>query len=109
MLEEDTISLSEVQVLSPSSLEKLMREARSKQLDNPVAAKSAPIPIQKAPLPPPSTLLVASPISVLYNLFSNEAKQLKQLEEFRKQEQQKKEEQENRSYNKFFKDSTGYD
>ncbi|MBC5775551.1 carboxypeptidase-like regulatory domain-containing protein [Pontibacter sp. KCTC 32443] len=111
VLQEDSIMLGEVEVTNRPSEEMIQRALRNMNRPDPNYTKNpayVPAPKQTPPPPPPPPT-VLTPISLLYDLFSREGKELRKLQELyliQEFERRKKEQEE---YNRFFKDNTGYE
>ncbi len=103
-LTADAVLLKEVEVFALPSL----RDLKTKGFNLPDNVRSpnyvpAPEPVQQ--LPSPS---VGGPIDALYNMLSNEGKQLRQLKAFEQRQAAEQERKEQEDYNKYFKDNKGY-
>lgn len=92
VLEEGNVLLGEVEILSEEA----------------VTEKVVPKP--KEGLPPGLTPAspIFSPATFLYNKFSREAKQRKELQRLQMEEYLRYKQKEKEQYNSFFKDNTGY-
>lgn len=104
VLQLDTVMLREVEVIALPSLRELQQvkyEPRS-NVKNP---GYIPPPEPKPILPTPTA---GSPIGALYNVLSKEAKELKKLKKLHIQQKADEQEKAREEYNKFFKDSKGF-
>ncbi|GAB3813743.1 hypothetical protein GCM10028895_06120 [Pontibacter rugosus] len=101
ILEVDAVLLKEVEVIALPSL----RDLKNRPYANPSNVKNPayiPLPEPEPTLPTPS---VSGPIGALYNMFSNEGKQIRQLQKHNAHQRQLEQQEEEAQYNKFFKDS----
>jgi hypothetical protein len=126
VLQEDSVVLSEVNVVSlPSQevIQKLLRNNKPEPINIVMRKGYDPSLEPPPPLPPPPPSVIFNPASA----FSKEGKQLRLLHKLQKQqekkekeeqkreqerliqEQKEREEQAKRNYNNFFKDSRGYE
>jgi hypothetical protein len=110
-LEEGNVELKEVEVSSRPSQEKIDRYVRNMKRPEPNHVRN-PAPVIRfvpekeiAPLAP----TISSPISLLYEMFSNEGKQRQRVRELEEQRRLEDEERRRRHFNRFFKDNTGYE
>ncbi|QCR21096.1 carboxypeptidase-like regulatory domain-containing protein [Pontibacter sp. SGAir0037] len=92
-LEEGNVMLGEVEILADSITKPQVVPKPEKGLP-PGLIKASP---------------VGSPFTYLYNIFSNEAKQRKELQRLQMQEYLEYQKEERKRYNTFFKDNTGYE
>lgn len=114
VLREDSVMLGEVEVTSRPSQEMIDRALRNmkretaSQTENPNYLPGFEPPPPKAP--PAPTIL--NPINLMYDMFSSEGKQKRQLQEIKAQEEAlleaERRRKEREEYNKYFKDNTGY-
>ncbi|MBB6612820.1 carboxypeptidase-like regulatory domain-containing protein [Pontibacter sp. Tf4] len=111
VMQEDSVMLGEVEITNRPSQEMIQRALRNMNRPDPNYVKNpAYVPAPKMPPPPPPPPpTVLTPISLLYDLFSREGKELRKMKElyFLQELERQKKEQEN--YNRFFKDNTGYE
>lgn len=110
VLQEDSVMLGEVEVTNRPSEEMIQRALRNMNRPDPNYVKNpAYVPAPKqVPPPPPPPPTVMSPISLLYDLFSREGKELKKMRELMLLQQIQLKLKEEEDYNRFFKDNTGY-
>ena len=101
VLEEDTLTLGEVEILSKPLPSMMLRPVPSFTKNPSFIPAPAPAPALKP--------LGGSPISALYNRFSKEGKDRRHLIELKQQTAKAEEEAERQQYNSFFKDNTGYE
>ena len=110
-LEEGSVELGEVEITNRLSQEKIDRYVRNLKRPTPNNIRN-PAPVIRVvpdkpltPLPP----TLESPITYLYEMFSNEGKQRQRVRELEEQRRREDEERRRRHFNRFFKDNTGYE
>ncbi|GAB3821855.1 hypothetical protein GCM10028895_24860 [Pontibacter rugosus] len=114
VLQEDSVMLGEVVVTSRPSKEMIDRALRNMKRETNSQAENPnylpgfePPPPQPAPAP-----TILNPINLMYDMFSSEGKQKRQLQEVKAKEEALQEAERRRKqreeYNKYFKDNTGY-
>ncbi|WP_245842369.1 carboxypeptidase-like regulatory domain-containing protein [Pontibacter ummariensis] len=110
VLQEDSVMLGEVEVTSRPSPEMIGRALRNMKREQSSQVKNPGyIPGSEPPPPPPAPApTIASPIGLMYDMFSKEGKEKKKLQELLLLEEAEKRRKEREEYNKFFKDNTGY-
>lgn len=110
-LEEGSVELKEVEISSRPSQEKIDRYVRNMKRPIPNYSRN-PSPVTRfesdKPLSPIAPT-IASPISLMYEMFSNEGKQRRRVKELEEQRRLEDEERRRRHFNRFFKDNTGYE
>ncbi|MEJ8756322.1 carboxypeptidase-like regulatory domain-containing protein [Pontibacter sp. H259] len=111
VLQEDSVMLGEVEITSRPSEEMIQRALRNMNRPDPNYVKNpAYVPVPKVvPPPPPPPPTVMSPISLLYDLFSKEGKELKKMQQLYLLQELERRKKEQDNYNRFFKDNTGYE
>lgn len=111
VLQPDNVMLGEVEITSRPSEELIQRALRNMKKEDPeyVRNKGYRPELEPGPPPPPLAPTVMSPISFLYDMFSKEGKQNQKLQQLLLIEELKRRRQEVDSYNRFFKDNTGYE
>jgi hypothetical protein len=111
VLQEDSVMLGEVEVTNRPSEEMIQRALRNMNRPDPNYVKNPayvePPKAIELPPPPPPTLL--TPISLLYDLFSREGKELRKMQEIYMMLELQRQLKEQEDYNRFFKDNTGYE
>lgn len=110
-LEEGSVSLQEVEVTSRPSQEKIDRYVRNIKRPEPNYIRN-PAPYVRFESDKPLTPIaptIASPISLMYEMFSNEGKQRRRVKELEEQRRLEDEERRRKHFNRFFKDNTGYE
>lgn len=110
-LEEGSVSLQEVEVTSRPSQEKIDRYVRNMKRPEPNNIRN-PAPYVRFESDKPLTPIaptIASPISLMYEMFSNEGKQRRRVKEMEEQRRLEDEERRRKHFNRFFKDNTGYE
>jgi hypothetical protein len=110
-MEEGSVELQEVEISSRPSQEKIDRYVRNLKRPDPNYSRN-PSPVVRVipdkPLTPlPAT--IASPISLMYEMFSSEGKQRKRVKELEEQQRLEDEERRRKHFNRFFRDNTGYE
>ncbi|MDX5438111.1 MAG: carboxypeptidase-like regulatory domain-containing protein [Pontibacter sp.] len=110
VLQEDSVMLGEVEVTSRPSKEMIdralrnMKREQSSQTQNPKY-----IPGLEPPPPPPAPApTILNPFGLMYDMFSREGKQKRQLLEYLLKQTIERKKKEQEEYNKYFKDNTGY-
>ncbi|WP_162052912.1 carboxypeptidase-like regulatory domain-containing protein [Pontibacter pamirensis] len=111
VLQEDSIMLGEVEVTSRPSQEMIDRALRNmKRGQASQTKKPGYIPGLEPPPPPPAPApTIASPIGLMYDMFSKEGKERRKLEELKQLEELERRRKEEEDYNRFFKDNRGYE
>ncbi|GAB3536955.1 hypothetical protein GCM10027443_28590 [Pontibacter brevis] len=110
VMQEDSIMLGEVEVTSRPSQEMIDRALRNMKRQQ-VSQTKRPghIPGLEPPPPPPAPApTIASPIGLMYDMFSKEGKERRKLEELKQREELERRRKEEEEYNRFFKDNRGY-
>jgi hypothetical protein len=110
-LEEGSIGLQEVEISSRPSQEKIDRYVRNMKRPE-VNNIRNPAPFVRFESDKPLTPIaptIASPISLMYEMFSNEGKQRRRVKEMEEQRRLEDEERRRKHFNRFFKDNTGYE
>ncbi len=111
VLQEDSVMLGEVEVTNRPSEEMIQRALRNMNRPDPNYVKNptyqpAPEPLPTVAPPPPTPL---QPLSLLYDLFSREGKEMKKMQELLLMQELNRLQKEHDNYNRFFKDNTGYE
>ncbi|RDV13001.1 carboxypeptidase-like regulatory domain-containing protein [Pontibacter diazotrophicus] len=111
VLQEDSIMLGEVEVTSRPSQEMIDRALRNMKREQASQTKKPGyIPGLEPPPPPPAPgPTIASPIGLMYDMFSKEGKERRKLEELKQREELERRQKEEEDYNRFFKDNRGYE
>lgn len=110
-LEEGSISLQEVEISSRPSQEKIDRYVRNMKRPE-VNNIRNPAPFVRFESDKPLTPIaptIANPISLMYEMFSNEGKQRRRVKEMEEQRRLEDEARRRKHFNRFFKDNTGYE
>ncbi|WP_235337166.1 carboxypeptidase-like regulatory domain-containing protein [Pontibacter korlensis] len=110
VLQEDSVMLGEVEVTSRPSKEMIDRALRNMKREQTSQTKNPNYlpgfePEPPAPAAPPTIL---NPFGLMYDLFSSEGKQKRQLQEYLEKQEAERRRKEQDDYNRFFKDNTGY-
>jgi hypothetical protein len=110
VMQEDSVMLGEVEVTSRPSQEMIDRALRNMKREKASQVKKPGyIPGLEPPPPPPAPgPTIASPIGLMYDMFSKEGKERKKVEEMKRQEELERKLKEEEDYNRFFKDNRGY-
>lgn len=111
VLQEDSVMLGEVEVTSRPSQEMIDRALRNMKREKVSQAKRPGyIPGLEPPPPPPAPApTIASPIGLMYDMFSKEGKERRKVEELKRQQELEEKLKEEDDYNRFFRDNTGYE
>ncbi|MCC9167806.1 carboxypeptidase-like regulatory domain-containing protein [Pontibacter harenae] len=114
VLQQDSVMLGEVQVSSRPSQEMIDRALRNMKREAPESVRNPGyVDVDIPPPPPPTPATIMSPFTMLYEMFSKDGKQNKQVTQWQMQQEtelrRQEQEKERKKYNKFFKDNTGYD
>ncbi|ARS36431.1 carboxypeptidase-like regulatory domain-containing protein [Pontibacter actiniarum] len=114
VLQEDSVMLGEVEVTSRPSKEMIDRALRNMKRERTSQAKNpnfVPLP-ELPPPPPPPAPTILNPLNLMYDMFSSEGKQKRQLQEYLQrleaERQLKEQAKEKQEYNKYFKNNEGY-
>ena len=111
VMQEDSVMLGEVEVTSRPSQEMIDRALRNMKREKSSQAKRPGyIPGLEPPPPPPAPApTIASPIGLMYDMFSKEGKERRKVEELKRQQELEEKLKEEDDYNRFFKDNRGYE
>ena len=111
VMQEDSVLLGEVEVTSRPSQEMIDRALRNMKREKSSQAKRPGyIPGLEPPPPPPAPApTIASPIGLMYDMFSKEGKERRKVEELKRQQEMQEKLKEEDDYNRFFKDNSGYE
>ncbi|MFD3003772.1 carboxypeptidase-like regulatory domain-containing protein [Pontibacter toksunensis] len=111
VLQEDSVMLGEVEVTSRPSQEMIDRALRNMKREQASQTKRPGyIPGLEPPPPPPAPApTIASPIGLMYDMFSKEGKERRKVEEMKQKEEMERKRKEEEDYNRFFKDNRGYE
>lgn len=109
LLQEESVTLQEVEIKGLPSLEQLKRNYGRKPADQSQVKNPAFRPSPENAAVPEGKVTVGSPVSMLYNVFSKEAKELQKLEEFEEKQRQEQARKEQQKYNSFFLNNEGYE
>ncbi|GAA4442406.1 hypothetical protein GCM10023188_42070 [Pontibacter saemangeumensis] len=111
VMQEDSVMLGEVEVTSRPSQEMIDRALRNMKREKSSQAKRPGyIPGLEPPPPPPAPApTIASPIGLMYDMFSKEGKERRKVEELKRKQELEEKMKEEDDYNRFFKDNRGYE
>lgn len=115
VLQEDSVMLGEVEITSRPSKDMIDRALRNMKREQTSQTKNPNFVPQLDPPPPPPAPAptILNPFNLMYDLFSSEGKQNRQLQEYlQKLEAErilKEQRNEDAEYNKFFKNNEGYE